>query len=105
LHEIHSVVGKTPSYGRIRKEQVVLTRCRICHCRFAHSYLLNNEERRECIIVIPIIHLFTATCLNPLMLLMFVRHSTMLTMSHLFINVAGETNKNKLIELNLYTKI
>ena len=50
LHEMHSLVGKTPcSYGQNRKEQVVLTRCRIGHSRLTHSYLLNNEERPECI--------------------------------------------------------
>ena len=51
LHEMHSLVGKTPcSYGQNRKEQVVLTRCRIGHIRLTHSYLLNNEERPECIL-------------------------------------------------------
>ena len=51
LHEMHSLVGKTPcSYGQNRKEQVVLTRCRIGHNRLTHSYLLNNEERPECIL-------------------------------------------------------
>jgi hypothetical protein len=50
LHDIHSLFGGTPfSYGQSRKEQVVLTRCRIGLCRLAHSYLLNNEERPECI--------------------------------------------------------
>ena len=50
LHEIHSLVGTTPcSYGQNRKEQVVLTRCRIGHSRLTHSHLLNNEERPECI--------------------------------------------------------
>ena len=49
-HEIHSLGGKTPcSYGQNRKEQVVLTRCRIGHGRITHSYLLNNEEPPECI--------------------------------------------------------
>ena len=38
LHEIHSLVGKTPcSYSQNRKEQVVLTRCRIGHGRLTHS--------------------------------------------------------------------
>jgi hypothetical protein len=47
---MHALVGKTPcSYGQNRKEQVVLTRCRIGHSRLTHSYLLNNEERPECI--------------------------------------------------------
>ena len=50
LHEIHSLVDKTPcSCGYNRKEQVVLNRCRIGHGRFTHSYLLNNDERPECI--------------------------------------------------------
>jgi hypothetical protein len=56
LHEMHSLVGKTPcSYGQNRKEQAVLTRCRIGHGRLTHSYLLSNEERPECIRVLPII--------------------------------------------------
>ena len=43
-------VGKTHcSYGQNQKEQVVFTRCRIGHGRLTHSYLLNNEERPECI--------------------------------------------------------
>ena len=47
---MHSLVGKTPcSYGQNRKEQVVLTRCRVGHSSLTHSYLLNNEERPECI--------------------------------------------------------
>ena len=51
LHEMHSLVGKTPcSYGKNRKEEVVLTRCGIGHSRLTHSYLLNNEERPECIL-------------------------------------------------------
>ena len=45
LQGIHSLVGKTPcSYGHNRKDQVVLTRCRIGNGRLTHSYLLNNEE-------------------------------------------------------------
>ena len=44
------IVGKTPfSYGHNRKQQVVMTRCRIGHSRLTHSFLLNNEERPECI--------------------------------------------------------
>jgi hypothetical protein len=42
--------GRTPcSYGQHRIEQVVLARCRIGRSRLTHSYLLNNEERSECI--------------------------------------------------------
>ena len=54
---MHPLVGNTLCYyGQNRKEQVVLTRCRIGHGRITNSYLLNNEERPECIRVIPIIH-------------------------------------------------
>jgi hypothetical protein len=36
LHEIHSLVDKTPcDYSQNRKEQVVLTRCRIGHSRLS----------------------------------------------------------------------
>ena len=57
LHELHSIVGKTPcSYGQNPKEQVVVTRCRIGHRRLTHSYLLNNEERQECFLCNSIIH-------------------------------------------------
>jgi hypothetical protein len=50
LHEIHSIVANTPwSYGHNRKDQVVLTRCRIEYGRLTHSYLLHNEEGLECI--------------------------------------------------------
>jgi len=52
LHEIHCLVGKaffSCSYVLNRREQVVLTRRRIGHSRFIHSYLFNNEERAECI--------------------------------------------------------
>jgi hypothetical protein len=41
LHKMHSLVGKTPcSYGKNRKEQVVLTRCRIGHSRLTHSFFV-----------------------------------------------------------------
>jgi hypothetical protein len=50
LHELHSLVGKIPcSYGQNRREQVVFPIFRIGHSRLTHSYLLNNEERSECV--------------------------------------------------------
>jgi len=43
LHEIHSLAGKTScSYGQIRQEPVVLTRCRIGHCRITHCYFIKQ---------------------------------------------------------------
>ena len=49
---MHPLVDKTLCYyGQNRKEQVVLTRCRIHvgHGRITHSYLFNYEERPESI--------------------------------------------------------
>jgi hypothetical protein len=50
LHEIHSLVRKTHcSYDKNHKGHVVLTRCSIGHGRLMRNYLLNNEQRHECI--------------------------------------------------------
>ena len=50
LYQLWIPLNKTPcSYGKNRKEQVVLTRCRIGHSRLTQSYLLNIEERPMCI--------------------------------------------------------
>src|SRR5210317_1861770 len=35
--------------GQSRRDQVVLTRCRIDHTRTTHSYILENEPPPECI--------------------------------------------------------
>ena len=32
-----------------RKDQTILTRCRIGHSRFSHMHLLNNERAPQCI--------------------------------------------------------
>jgi hypothetical protein len=43
LHEMHFLAGKTScSYGQIRQEPVVLTRCRIGHCRITYSYFIKQ---------------------------------------------------------------
>jgi hypothetical protein len=51
LHEIHSLVGKTPcSYGQIRKEQVVLTRCCIGYGRVlnvSNIYIISGHDITE----------------------------------------------------------
>lgn len=50
LHEIHSLVGKTPcSYGTNRNEPMILTRCRIGRCKLAQT-----EQRPECILCLHI---------------------------------------------------
>ena len=106
LHEMHSLVGKTPcSYDQNRKEQVVLTRCRIGHGRLTHSQLLNNEERPECI---PCNSKFSLRhvlidCVD----VADVRQTfyNVNSLYNLFTNVAGDTFLKFSKEINLYTKI
>ena len=51
LHAIKPVIRNNPSAVRkIRREDVVITRLRIGHTRFTHSYLLNREEQPFCIV-------------------------------------------------------
>ena len=92
LHEMHSPVGKTLCYyGQNRKEQVVLTRCRIGHSRLTHSYLLNNEERPE---YIPCNSIFSLKhVLNDCVDVADVRQtfSNANNLSNLLTNVAGDT--------------
>jgi hypothetical protein len=88
-----------------RKEEVVLTRCRIGHSRLTHSYLLNNEERPECIPCnsnYSLKHVLI-DCVD----VADVRQTfyNVNSLSNLFTNVAGDTILKYLKEINLYTKI
>ncbi len=50
LDEIHPKIGLyKPALQLSRKDQVLLTRCRIRHSRLTHSFLLNNEPVPECV--------------------------------------------------------
>jgi kelch-like protein 2/3 len=106
LHEMHSLVGKTPcSYGQNRREQVVLTRCRIGHSRLTHSYLLNNEERSECIPCnsnLSLKHVLI-DCVDVADVQQTFYNVN--SLSNLFTNVAGDTILQFLKEIDLYTKI
>ena len=106
LHEMHSLVGKTPcSYGQNRKEQVVLTRCRIGHSRFTHSYLLNNEERPEyipCNANFSLKHVLI-DCVDVADVRQTFYNAN--SFPNLFTNVAGDTILQFLKENDLYTKI
>ena len=106
LHEMHSLVGKTPcSYGQNRKEQVILTRCRMGHSRLTHSYLLNNEERPECIPCNSIFSLkhVLIDCVDVADVRQTFYNAN--SLSNLFTNVAGDTILQYLKEIDLYTKI
>ena len=103
---MHSLVGKTPcSYGQNRKEQVILTRCRMGHSRLTHSYLLNNEERRECILCnynCSLIHVLIDSVDVADVRQTFYNVNRLY---NLFTNVAGNTILQFLKEIDLYTKI
>ena len=50
LHEIKPSVGKPPQiYTGNRRDQVVLSRCRIGHSWLTHAFLLKGEPAPECI--------------------------------------------------------
>ena len=106
LHEIHPLVGNTPcSYGQHRKEQVVLTRCCIGHSRLTHSYLLNNEERPECISCNSSYSLkhVLLDCVD----VADIRQTfyNVNNLYGLFTNVAGDTILNVLKDIDLHAKI
>ena len=82
-----------------------MTRCRIGHSRLTHSYLLNNEERRECIPCnsnYSLKHVLI-DCVD----VADVRQTfyNVNSLSNLFTNVTGNTILQFLKEINLYTKI
>ena len=99
---MHSLVGKTPcSHCQNRKEQVVLTRCRIGHSRLTHSYLLNNEER-PCNSNFSLNHVMIE-CVDVADVRQTFYNAN--SLSNLFTNVAGSTILQFLKEIDLYTKI
>ena len=48
MHEIKPNLGK-PFNNMCRKDQCVITRCRIGHTRVTHEYLLKNEDEPQCV--------------------------------------------------------
>jgi len=83
----------------------MMAMCRIGHGRLTHSYLLNNEERLECI---PCNSNFSLKhvlidCVD----VANVRQTfyNVNNLYDLFTNVAGDTIVKFLKEINLYTKI
>ena len=49
LRTIKPLIGDDYYSRPVRRDDVVLTRCRIGHSRLTHSYLLNREDQPECI--------------------------------------------------------
>ena len=49
LHDIKPQLGEDKVFYRTRRDQVVMTRCRIGHSRLTHEYHLKKEPRPECV--------------------------------------------------------
>ena len=50
LHDVKPILGEwPPAYRNVRRDEVVLGRCRIGHTFYTNSYLLKAEQRPDCI--------------------------------------------------------
>ena len=49
LHELKPQLGENHASFRCRRDQVVITRCRIGHSRVTHGHLMTQEEAPVCI--------------------------------------------------------
>ena len=50
LHHIQNIIGKwLADYRRNRKEEVIISRLRICHTYIIHSHLLKGEDSPVCL--------------------------------------------------------
>ena len=50
LHDIKPYIEPSTQFSQVnRRDQVVLTRCRIGHTKLTHSYLFKNELAPQCI--------------------------------------------------------
>ena len=105
LHEIVSEVGHNYIYGKTRRDQVVLTRCRIGHTRTTHSYLLENESPPECV---PCqcrqsIRHILVDCVDKSDIIR--RYYTVNNIKELFTCVAGDKLLKYLKDVGLYSRI
>ena len=106
LHAIKPDLGDSLlSYRSVRREEVVLARCRIGHSRITHSYLLNREVQPECVFCqepFTVKH-FLIDCVD--LALARQRYFTVDSMYQLFNTVSYDNILSYLKEINLYQKI
>ena len=106
LHSVKPVLGEwLPSFRTIRREEVVLARCRIGHTRYTHSFLLQREQPPECI-----------PCAEPLSVKhilidcvdfvpMRQKYFTVMSMKDLFDKIKPSLIFDFLKEINLFKKL
>ena len=106
LHAIKPVLGDSRlSYRSVRKEEVVLARCRIGHSHVTHSYLLKKEEQPECVFCAEpfTVKHFLIDCID--LALVRQKHFNVDSMFQLFNSVHYENIISFLKEVHLYHKI
>ena len=106
LYPIKPLLGESLlSYRSVRREEVVLARCRIGHTRITHSYLLKRELQPECIFCqepYTVKH-FLLDCVD--LALVRQRYFNAISMPQLFNTVSYDKIIGFLKETNLYSKI
>jgi hypothetical protein len=106
LHAIKPVLGDSRlSYRSVRKEEVVLARCRIGHTHVTHSYLLKQEEQPECVFCVEpfTVKHFFISCID--LALVRQKYFNVDSMFQLFNSVHYENILLFLKEVHLYHKI
>ena len=105
LFSIKPLLGESKFACRsVRREEVILARCRIGHTRITHSYLLNREEQPECVFCVEpltVKHLLL-DCVD--LALVRQQYFTANSMSQLFNNVPYDSIVGFLKETGLYSK-
>ena len=107
LHEIKPLVGPNRfALGESRRDQVVLTRCRLGHTRVTHQHLFDKEEPAPtcipCDCPYGIKHVLI-DCIDVADIRQ--RYYTISSIDDLFNNVAGNIIVKCLEEIHLYSKI
>ena len=106
LHALKPVIGEsTRAYRSVRREEVVLARCRIGHTRVTHSFLLCREDPPECVACqepYTVKHILI-DCID--LTLIRQRHFQADSMDQLFNTVCYDNIISFLKEINLYHKL
>ena len=106
LHDIRPVIGFNKyTSGLSRRDQVVLTRCRIGHSRLTHKFILDGGVAPDCVACADRFSLkhILVDCVD----FADIRQMfyTVDSMSNLFDNVAGDVVISYLKAIGLYHKI
>ena len=106
LRSVMPVLGSwSPMPRQHRREEIVITRCRIGHTKLTQSYLFEKVEQPECVFC------FTPYTIQHILIdcvdlnLVRQRHFTATNMKYLFQNVCTDSIINYLKEINVFYKL